>query len=59
MANGTSSTCASVRASSVLPDPVGPIIRMLLFSISTSAFASPRAGPASADAAAGSWSRRL
>jgi hypothetical protein len=37
MANGTSSMRASVRASRVLPEPVGPISRMLLFSISTSA----------------------
>jgi hypothetical protein len=32
IAIGTSSTCASVRASNVFPDPVGPTIRMLLFS---------------------------
>jgi hypothetical protein len=36
MANGTSSTFASVRASSVLPEPVGPTRRMLLFSTATS-----------------------
>jgi len=37
MAKGTSRILARVRASRVLPEPVGPIIRMLLFSISTSA----------------------
>ena len=37
MQNGTSRMRASVRASSVLPEPVGPMSRMLLFSISTSA----------------------
>ncbi len=36
-AKGTSRMRARVRASSVLPDPVGPISRTLLFSISTSA----------------------
>ena len=36
MQNGTSRIRASVRASSVLPEPVGPMSRMLLFSISTS-----------------------
>jgi hypothetical protein len=36
MQNGTSRILASVRASSVLPEPVGPMSRMLLFSISTS-----------------------
>ena len=47
MANGTLSTRAKVRASSVLPDPVGPMSRILDFSISTS--------PASASA----WISRL
>src|SRR5438270_13268034 len=37
MQNGTSRIFASVLASKVLPDPVGPIRRILLFSISTSA----------------------
>jgi len=37
IANGTSNSRASVRAKSVLPQPVGPMSRMLLFSISTSA----------------------
>jgi len=36
IANGTSRIFASVRASSVLPEPVGPTSRMLLFSTSTS-----------------------
>jgi hypothetical protein len=36
MQKGTSRMRASVRASSVLPEPVGPMSRMLLFSISTS-----------------------
>ena len=36
MTNGTSSSRASVCASSVLPEPVGPISRMLLFASSTS-----------------------
>jgi hypothetical protein len=36
MANGTFSMRASVRASSVLPQPVGPTSRMFDFSISTS-----------------------
>ena len=35
--NGTSRTFASVRASAVLPVPVGPISRMFDFSSSTSA----------------------
>src|SRR6267143_1347388 len=37
MQNGTSRILARVLASNVLPEPVGPIRRMLLFSISTSA----------------------
>src|SRR5207244_2735108 len=37
MQNGTSRIRARVLARSVLPDPVGPIKRILLFSISTSA----------------------
>ena len=37
MQNGTSRIFASVLASKVLPDPVGPMRRILLFSISTSA----------------------
>ncbi len=36
MTNGTSSSRASVWASSVLPEPVGPISRMLLLASSTS-----------------------
>jgi hypothetical protein len=36
MAKGTSRIRASVRASRVLPEPVGPVSRTLLFSISTS-----------------------
>ena len=35
-AEGNVEDAASVRASSVLPEPVGPMSRMLLFSISTS-----------------------
>ena len=35
MVNGTSSSLAMVRASSVLPVPVLPTMMMLLFSIST------------------------
>jgi hypothetical protein len=36
MANGTSRIFARVRASRVLPEPVGPMSRMLDFSSSTS-----------------------
>ena len=36
MANGTLRMRANVRASNVLPEPVGPINRMFDFSISTS-----------------------
>jgi hypothetical protein len=36
MANGTFKILAKVLAKSVLPEPVGPISRILLFSISTS-----------------------
>ena len=45
MANGTLSMRASVRASSVLPEPVGPISRMFDFSISTSEPSQPERQP--------------
>ena len=48
MQNGTSRIRASVRASSVFPEPVGPISRMLLFSISTSRCSSSLTAPLAA-----------
>src|SRR5476651_629879 len=58
LANGASRIFASVRASKVLPEPVGPIIKMLLFSISTPACGSTRADFVSSfSGAASGWMR--